>query len=84
MRAGGTVAGGAEGRCVKTCIETPAWGTSKVTWYTRPAAEQGWGEHRGQHFPGTRTTVSSLIARKGAIHQKETLIKSTKVGTFYS
>lgn len=38
--------------------QTPAWGTAEVTWNTWPAAEQDPEEHWGQHFPGTRTTVS--------------------------
>ena len=49
----------AAGRRVRTSVTAPTTGTSKLTSYTWPAAEQDRGEQCGQHFPGTRTTVSS-------------------------
>lgn len=63
--------GRAEGICVRTYVKTPTGGTAKVTSYTWPDAEQDREEHCGQHFPGTRTIVSSLHPKKEqSIHQR--------------
>lgn len=56
--------GRAEGICVRTYVKTPTVGTSKVTSYAWPDAEQDREEHCGQHFPGTRMIVSSLDPKK--------------------
>lgn len=49
--------------CENICQNTYR-GTLKVTSYAWPDAEQDREEHCGQHFPGTRMTVSSLHTKK--------------------
>lgn len=65
MRAGGFRDWEAWDRSVKNLSQDTHGQHAAVTSYTWPAVEQDLAEHWEQHFPGTRTTISSLTPREG-------------------